>query len=785
MWNRADPDDGCQSSKTGSNSGISPGWVASHESTWHSRQPSVYRRRHSSVSDSGDTGIGTCSDGVEDDSSSSTTPSSLHPLSRRHSGQEDSFGSSIPIGHVKPSPCTSSYSGLKRIPSPSSSGRWSKSCHLLPPAGSPLSAPGSVDSRDQQPIRRWSSLTKLSSGAERGSSRTSVHQHNTDSHGSLDRGLLYGYRKEARGLNGDLYLPLSSSLLCHGLLQRSPGSGPCYWSQHGSKSTGFETDLSLSSTLSSPVKRSSLDVNYSSLAEAKLALGGGLGHCFSLAQQAESPLSHRMDRDSPIQPAVRTQMWLTEQMEYSSKAEHGGELGQILGTGVKVCGGNGLSPWQGPTLEPGMQDQMLQGTSQIMNTLVKVKEGMLRQRELEIDRQNQQILQLHARIRENELRAQQVLHSQRWFEDPQILQLKESVKEVTSDRLSCHEELGRKLAVAELEVLHLNELYKQATQKYTEDLRKLEEKIKTRDRYINSLKKKCQRESEQNQEKQQRIETLEKYLADLPTLGEVQVQSLQLEEVQKKAEDLEKKMSGIQKDLDDCCGLLKDKDGKIKTQDRREKELIASVHSLQQKVQQCLEDGVRLPMQDLKQLEEENAELLEKRDHSSRLIEHQKGQIHRLSSHVKAISARLHKGRSLPHVHHFCPTDNQESPSMDSSASPQPQAGDGLSDHSLSHAEMPQVGRLLKEMSLCLLDLQALCNILAQRAQGKELNLSLLLQMTSLNIPAEESKCGDVQEEEAKVKLMEVGQLRKGVEELRKNIADCYAHYVVDSRAKK
>lgn len=57
------------------------------------------------------------------------------------------------------------------------------------------------------------------------------------------------------------------------------------------------------------------------------------------------------------------------------------------------------------------------------------------------------------------------------------------------------------------------------------------------------------------------------------------------------------------------------------------------------------------------------------------------------------------------------------------------QVDDGPSVCPLSHAEMPEVGRLLKEMSLCLLDLQALCNILAQRAQGKEPNLSLLLGM--------------------------------------------------------
>lgn len=52
--------------------------------------------------------------------------------------------------------------------------------------------------------------------------------------------------------------------------------------------------------------------------------------------------------------------------------------------------------------------------------------------------------------------------------------------------------------------------------------------MKTRDRYISSLKKKCLRESEQNKEKQQRIETLEKYLADLPSLDEVQTQAQQV-----------------------------------------------------------------------------------------------------------------------------------------------------------------------------------------------------------------------------------------------------------------
>eukprot|EP00061_Rhincodon_typus_P016866 g45303.t1 len=54
-----------------------------------------------------------------------------------------------------------------------------------------------------------------------------------------------------------------------------------------------------------------------------------------------------------------------------------------------------------------------------------------------------------------------------------------------------------------------------------------DEVVRGRDKHINNLKRKCQKEAEQNREKQQRIETLERYLADLPTLDDYQKQSRQ------------------------------------------------------------------------------------------------------------------------------------------------------------------------------------------------------------------------------------------------------------------
>lgn len=434
--------------------------------------------------------------------------------------------------------------------------------------------------------------------------------------------------------------------------------------------------------------------------------------------------------------------------------------------------------------EPGL-NQVLMQSSLPVNALVKVKEGLLRQRELEIDRQKQQILQLHARIRENELRAQQVLHNQRgWFDNTYILNPKETAMRVQSDKLCCDEELGRKLAVAELEVLHLSDFFKQVTQKYSEDIRKLEEKVKTRDRYISSLKKKCQRESEQNQEKQQRIETLERYLSDLPTLDEVQVQAKQQEEVQQKAKQLERTMSQLESSLQEGCALLEEKNMKIELQGRREKELIASVHSLQQKVQQCLDDGVRLHVQDLKWLEVENSELLAQQDHSSRLIKHQKEQIERLTSRLTATSSRLQEKRGVSVPQTPPPDESEDSLDTPSRAPTQQQVEEeqGPSERPVPSMEPPEVSRLLREMSLCLLDLQALCSILSQRAQGKEPNLSLLLGMKSLSVSAEESDSRRVEEEELRFKLLEVSQLRRDIDELRRSISDRYAQCKGDSR---
>ncbi|XP_043961627.1 centrosomal protein of 85 kDa-like isoform X3 [Gambusia affinis] len=647
---------------------------------------------------------------------------------------------------------------------------------ILLKMASPSHSSSSLDMKVHQPIRRSSSFTKLSSGVDKSSTKTSNFCYSPGAEGSLDRGVLYGYRKKRRDSNINLYLPLSSSMNCSNFLLRSPGAEPSYRYKHSNRSTGLKSDLSPSSSHSSPVKYS---LSCSSFHETKDS-GKGQQICgLQSSSWGDWPVAENPDRGMPIQPAVRTQMWLTQQMEYRPKLESGNEPGQASSPGTEDYSLTLSHQESG-------HNQMLMETSTPANTLLKVKEKLLRERELEIQSQKQQIIQLHVWIRENEHRAQQVLGSQRGqFHTSRIPNTEESAMttsgKLQSDRRCCDEELSKKLAAAELEVLHLNLFFKQVTLKYTEEIRKLEEKIKTRDRYITSLKKKYQRESEQNQEKQQRIEILEKYLSDLPTLNEVQVQSKQQEKLEEKNRRLEKTVFQLQKSIEVECALIQKKDVMIEMQAKTEGEMMTSVQRLHKKVQQCLDDGARLPVQDLKNLLRENSQLLQQQDNSNMVLKIQKDEIERLTSQLMATSGRLLKKRGAAHSPVACSLQKEEN--LVSMLGAFSQDKDKLV-HLSSPGSMSEVEELLKEMSLCLLDLRGFCSILVQRAQGKEPNLSLLLGMKSLSVSAEEQEHQLAEgEEEPSCKLLQVGLLKRGIDDLRRTVAEYCPQYVAPSCA--
>ncbi|XP_057279587.1 centrosomal protein of 85 kDa-like isoform X1 [Pezoporus wallicus] len=781
MWGGLHPQLGLRGYKAGSDYS-SVGWLPGTESLWQSTTISSSSqsnpvRRHSIASDSGDTGIGTsCSDSVEDHSTSSGT-SSFKPSRSLVS---------IPTAHVMPSNARSSFS-KHREAFKSDGSKWSTSFVRSGGGRNQGALDNSLDMKDAKPVRRWSSLSKLSSPntfSQDGSS-----SHSVDSRASTDKSVSPQLRT-----NGPSCLHDSMELLK--IEDKETGKKRSSLLDCKYK---FETcskdDFSDSSS-----RRHALDLTYSALPESKpmAASSEAFGQRYAtLGQQTVS--------GAPIQPAVRTQMWLKEQLRanplecrtaeepYGVAAWHVQQL-EDFRTG-------GEQPVQVPS---GTSRQSYPATSyqdfSNWESLMKIKEGLLRQKEIVIDRQKQQINNLHQKIRENELRAQHARLSHLVnCEEPYMTNLQQPQYEsaplqshVSERSASYLEELERKFVASGNTELQLSEFIKLISNKSSEDKKKMEEKLKTRDRYINSLKKKCQKESEQNKEKQKRIETLEKYLADLPTLDDIEGQSKQLQILEEKNKQLQETMTELEKKLGEARSQCRERELQLVCQKKKEKELVTTVQSLQQKVEKCLEDGIRLPMLDTKQLQSENECLKEKNEKASKVIDNQQNQIAGLILDMQSMQEKLlqeklivqkmtneleEKERNIEQLNKAL-SENQRL--MEENACLKEQVRQIEQSRQPVSEKMPIADQLFKEMSNCLFDLKALCSILTQRAQGKEPNLSLLLGIRSLSCSAEENENYHSTETLSK-KLLDVCQLRKDIDELRTIMSDRYAQDMGDN----
>ncbi|XP_006795961.1 centrosomal protein of 85 kDa isoform X2 [Neolamprologus brichardi] len=406
------------------------------------------------------------------------------------------------------------------------------------------------------------------------------------------------------------------------------------------------------------------------------------------------------------------------------------------------------------------------------DALVKASESLLKEKELIIERQKQHMAQLEQRLRESELQVHGALLGRgASYGDMYMLRLQEAQRENAFLRAQFAErtdsvvlekaEAERRLAAVEAEMRRLTENLKEACERHTEEMKKQEERIRSRDKHISNLKKKCQKESELKRENQQRIETLERYLADLPTLEDYQNQNKQLLEAEHQVAELEGKV----KELDDCLATtnsqLKEKDAYLEEQKRRERDLLTTITDMQQRVQQGLEDGARLPSLDFEKLRGENNSLKEEQQRLKKVIEKQHRMMEQLGSQIQALEEQISQEESSSQALREEVLAKEQNVLELHTAMKEP-AGANLTK------------RLHAEIASCLSDLRSLCSILTQRAQGQDPNLSLLLGLTSPPSVAEHGEDW-MNPEVLQKKLVEVQQLRRDVEELRNVILDRYA----------
>ncbi|XP_065277826.1 centrosomal protein of 85 kDa [Emys orbicularis] len=441
-------------------------------------------------------------------------------------------------------------------------------------------------------------------------------------------------------------------------------------------------------------------------------------------------------------------------------------------------------------------------------SILNTSENLLKEKEILIDRQRQHISQLEQKVRESELQVHSALLScAAPYGDICMLRMQELQRENSFLRAQFTEkteslskekiELEKKLAASEVDAKLIRETLKETVQKHVEELKKQEERVKGRDKHINSLKKKCQKESEQNRERQQRIETLERYLADLPTLEDHQKQNQQLKESELKSSALQETVTALKRELGDVRAACREQEMQLETQKRKELELLSTVHSLQDRVQQCVKSAGRgSPVQEVEKQKSENDSLQKDCDCLRKIVDKQQKKMEQLSSRIKSLEEQVsqEEGTSQALKEEATRRENslQQLRTAVKELSVQNQdlieKNLTLQEH-LQQVELNQplpVGtahlahELHSELASCLQDLQSVYSIVTQRAQGKDPNLSLLLGIHSVQSSVKE-KDDLLNPDVLAKKLMEAKQLHKEIEDLRTAISDRYAQDMGDN----
>ncbi|XP_062962628.1 centrosomal protein of 85 kDa isoform X2 [Cynocephalus volans] len=423
-------------------------------------------------------------------------------------------------------------------------------------------------------------------------------------------------------------------------------------------------------------------------------------------------------------------------------------------------------------------------------SILNSNEHLLKEKELLIDKQRKHINQLEQKVRESELQIHSALLGRPTpFGDVCLMRLQELQRENTflraqfaqkTEALSKEKiELQKKLSASEVEVQLIRESLKVALQKHSEEGKKQEERVKGRDKHINNLKKKCQKESEQNREKQQRIETLERYLADLPTLEDHQKQSQQLKDSEMKSTELQERVTELERLLEETQATCREKEVQLESLRQREAESVSTRHSLQDKQSVEEASGSKAEMESWQKECDSLRKIVEKQQQK---VDHLRSQVQSLEQEVAQEEGT---SQALKEEAQRRETALQQLRTAVKELSVQNQ---DLIEKNLTlqeHLRQAQPGppsspdtallalELHQELATCLQDLQAVCSIVTQRAQGHDPNLSLLLGIHSAQHPDTQL---DLQKPDViRRKLEEVQQLRRDIEDLRTTMSDRYA----------
>lgn len=440
---------------------------------------------------------------------------------------------------------------------------------------------------------------------------------------------------------------------------------------------------------------------------------------------------------------------------------------------------------------------------------VKASDNILLGKEMLLERQRQHIVALEQKLREGEVQVHNAILSQSSpYNDMCLMRLQDLQREVTFLRAQFAEktdsasrekaELEKKLCAMEAESRGLRDAMKEAAQKHSDEMKKQEERVKGRERHINSLKKKCQKEAEQNKEKQQKIETLERYMADLPTAQDHHKQVLQMKELQEQNRLLQEQVSDLERKLGESRANCRESEAQLAAHKLKEQDHLDSIQSLQMEIKKFettdwKEEEKRLTKEG-DHLRQEVENLHKERDCLQKVIENHKKKMEQMCNKVKDLEDQICQEESTGQALK-AESEQKDAALQQLKAAVKELAtqNQDLMEHNVTIQEhlrlaslntqpldvqSSQLFTLYKEMNRCQKDLRSICCLLSQRVQGVDPNLSMLIGVHSVTDLDEQE---DLDVFSLERYLSGVDKLKRDIEELRTTISDCYAQDMGDN----
>ncbi|TUA69867.1 Centrosomal protein of 85 kDa [Bagarius yarrelli] len=265
---------------------------------------------------------------------------------------------------------------------------------------------------------------------------------------------------------------------------------------------------------------------------------------------------------------------------------------------------------------------------------------------------------------------------------------------------------------------------------------------------------------------------------------ELKKQEERLDAAEQKVEDLQGFVEDLEVQLKEVRAANRAKEEQLEEQKHRERELLATVTGLQARVQEGLEDGVRLPCLDVEKLRQENLTLKEEQQKLKKVIEKQLKMMEQLGTQIRSVQQQLSEEESNSQtLRDEMNSKDQQLLQLRSAVKEVSTHNQELMEQSVclrerletesSVCDVRLTQQLLTEMALCLTDLRSLCSVLTHTAHGQDPNLSMLL---GISAPAVSAPCDDwLNPAVLQNKLQEALQLRRDVEELRNTVSDRYA----------